>query len=272
MPSRIVPSWIVVAAALDDVHLVAPLRPVLAGVEGAADGIDGQSLLVAMAVAPDLGQRARLADERIVLGNASVIVQADDDAVMIRQVLRRMRFEVAGGRHLPVAHGYEHVAVRVEDDARPVVATTAGLGDEDLLDVEKGAVLETAARHRGCRIVTHRLGVAQVHETVGGEVGMQGDVEQAALALGEDLRHPGHGLGNERAVAHDAQAPRPFRDQHVAVRQPGHRPGDLEAVDRGDDAKVVVGGAMDLRLTGSGYGSEQQQQHGGGERRTRADH
>ena len=67
-----------------------------------------------MAVAPDLRFRAGAVDERIVRRHPAIVVQPDDLAVMIRQVLRRVRLEVALGRHLPIAQRHEKIAGLVE--------------------------------------------------------------------------------------------------------------------------------------------------------------
>ena len=53
---------------------------------------------------------------------------------------------------------------------------------------------------------------------------MRQHLEQAAEHRDPHLGHAGDRLGIERAVAQHAQAPRPLRDQQVAVRQPGEAP------------------------------------------------
>src|SRR5690606_1089622 len=68
----------VVAAGPDEVELVAAARPLLVLPELAGFRMDGEALRVAVAVAPDLGQRALAVHERVVRGDAAILVQADD--------------------------------------------------------------------------------------------------------------------------------------------------------------------------------------------------
>src|SRR6185503_1385723 len=84
----------VVLALLDDVELVAALRTVLALPERVGGPVEVEALRIAMAVTPDLGQRAGAADERVVLRDAAVVVQANDLALTAAQVLRRMTCEI----------------------------------------------------------------------------------------------------------------------------------------------------------------------------------
>jgi len=59
-------------------------------------------------------------------------------------------------------------------------------------------------------------------------------------------------IGQQHAVAHHTQAAGPLGDQHVTVREPCHRPGDFQPVDDGDDAEMMPGGAVYLRLAEAG--------------------
>ncbi len=106
----VVPAW------LNAIELVASLRTVLVGPDVAGLRMDGEPLHVAMSVAPDLRPRAGAVDERIVSRHAPVVVQPDDLAVVIRQILRRMRLELAFRSDLPVAERQEQVPVAVEGD------------------------------------------------------------------------------------------------------------------------------------------------------------
>ena len=58
---------------------------------------------------------------------------------------------------------------------------------------------------------------------------MQRDVHQSLAARREHLRQARERLGVEHAVAHDAEPAAVLRDQHVAVRQEGERPGAHQA-------------------------------------------
>ena len=82
-------------------------------------------------------------------------MQADDLAVVVRQILRRMRLEVAFGRHLPIAERQEQEPVPVERDLAAEMVAALRDGLEELLDVGQPIVLEAAADRGpsspGCR-------------------------------------------------------------------------------------------------------------------------
>src|SRR5690606_14898180 len=84
---------------------------------------------VAMAERPDLRGHAALAGERIVAGDAAVVVEADDLAQVGRHVLGRLEL-------LPVAGRDPQLAGRVEGQAVAEVALAAHLGQlfPDALD------------------------------------------------------------------------------------------------------------------------------------------
>ncbi len=87
-----------------------------------------------------------------------------------------------------------------------------------------------------------RLGVGQVDQVVLLEIGVQGDVHQAAQAPRQQLGQAGDRVGIQHAVADDAQAPVPLGDEHVPVRQEGHAPGMVQALgDHRDVDRLLVG-------------------------------
>ena len=97
-------------------------------------------------------------------------------------------------------------------------------------------------------------GQRQVDQPVVGELRMQGDIEQAALARGEQRRQAGHGHRVKLAVAEPAQAPVALGHQGRAVRQPGDGPGVAEALDHhlGTPAGGLRDVAADRRRRSSG--------------------
>src|SRR5262249_10383851 len=120
----------VVLALLDEVDLVAALRAVLGLPERARGGGERETLRIAVAPAPDLGQRALPSAERIGLRNRAVVVQPHDLALAAAQVLRRMALEIRIHRAIgppreqarhAVAHRHVELAVRAERDARAEV-------------------------------------------------------------------------------------------------------------------------------------------------------
>ena len=76
---------------------------------------------------------------------------------------------------------------------------------------------------------SHRLGVGPVDHPVLGEARRHRDVEEAALAAGEDLGQAGHRLGELPVGGDDAEPAGPLGDQVAAVRQEREAPGMLEA-------------------------------------------
>ena len=236
----------VVQAGPDEVELVAALRSVLVGPQVAGLGVHEQPLRVAVSVAPDLGQGAGLPDERVVVGHAAVVVEADGDAVMVRRVLRGVGRQVAPRAGHPIAHRGEEVSVRVPGQPPPVVTAASGLRLEDVHDLGEPVVLEPAPDHRRRRALFRRPRVAQVQQAVGREVGVRKHLEQSALPPRDHRRDARNRIGQQRPVAHDAQAARALGDEHVAVGQPRDGPGGVEAVGHGHGAVVVKGGALDL--------------------------
>src|SRR4030095_9452336 len=110
----------VVGAGADDVHLVAALRAVLVRPEHAGLGVQRRALLVAVAEVEFLRLPGGLADERIVLRHAAVVVQADHRA--------RVILGLRGAGHLAaVAQREVDVAGAVEDDAPAEVVSRAAL-------------------------------------------------------------------------------------------------------------------------------------------------
>jgi hypothetical protein len=146
--------------------------------------MNGQALHIAMTVAPDLRARSRTAHERIVGWHAAIVVKPHDLAMMVRQVLRRVRFEVALGRHLPVAEREEQIAVLVERDLPAVVTSPFRNGVEQLLHVHQAIVLEAGANQcrPGVGLGGARLRIGEVDQPVRGKVRMRHHLEQSALA------------------------------------------------------------------------------------------
>src|SRR5690606_28093112 len=126
----------------------------------------------------------RQLDERVVRGHAPIVVEADDGAVMIREILRGVLLEIAFGRNLAIAESEEQVAVLVEDNLSAVVAAPLRYGLEQLLDARQPIVLEASADERGRGILAaKRLRITQVEPLVVREVRVRRHLQQPALAL-----------------------------------------------------------------------------------------
>ena len=94
----------VVHAGLYPVELVPALRSMFVGPQLARLRVHEQTLGIPVPVAPDLGQHAVPPDERVVVRHAAVVMEANRDPVVVRQVLRRVRREVSRRARHPIAH------------------------------------------------------------------------------------------------------------------------------------------------------------------------
>ena len=110
----------VILAFLDDVQLVAAARSVIVLPQATGSRIERQAFRAAHAVGPDLGQHARLTDERIVGRRRAIRRDVNDLAEMIVELLR----DVPRRRIRAVAGCQEQIAVAPDRDA------ASGLGAE----------------------------------------------------------------------------------------------------------------------------------------------
>ena len=153
-----------------------------------------------------------------------------------------------------LAGGDEEVAGAVGDDARAVVVggRRGRVLDEDVLHVgEGGAVLGEAAAGGGGGggAAAHGLGVGPVEGAVLGEGRRDGDVEEAALALGDDLGEAGDRRGDAAVGGDDAEAAGALGDEVAAVGEERDAPGVLEGLGDGLD------GELEARARAPGRGS-----------------
>ena len=127
-------------------------------------------------------------------------------------------------------------AVAGDDEQRTVVEKShppavmvgrvlVGLADQDLFETGKRRPVETGAPDREAVGAAGALGVGEIDLAIGGEVRVENDVEEPALVPHVGVRHPGDGRGGEPAVANDAQAALPLRDEQVSAGQKSQRPG-----------------------------------------------
>src|SRR5690606_14525626 len=110
----VVPAW------QDQVDLVTALGAVLALEEISRKRVEREALRAPVAIAPDRRFRARLADERVVLRDPAIVVDAVDRSLMVREILGRVVLTERRWR-LSVTHGDEEVPVAVEDEPRAIV-------------------------------------------------------------------------------------------------------------------------------------------------------
>src|SRR5215831_13156754 len=239
----------VILALLDEGYPGAAARPMLGLPQLSGGGVEREPLGIAVTVAPDLRLGGRLADEGIVRRNRAIRPDANDLAEVVGEILR-----LVAGREV-VAGGQKQIVVRrLHNAAAEMVAAgeRACLAEDYLDRIEPGRafVHQPTARERGARTAVHRLGVTEIDGLILREAAVEHDVEQAALARREHLRHTAE-RGRERAVpGDDAHAPGPLGDQHAAGGQEGERPGMIKALRHVLHRDVAGGGTENLRAGG----------------------
>ena len=177
-----------------------------------------------MSVRPDLGQRTRPTDERVIRGHAAVAL---DPHHLAEVRIERLR---AGPLGVAFAQRHEQPSITREYQARSevVAAGHRRLLPKDHLDVGETPVLETAARDGGAVATVARFRVGQVHEPIGGKIRVEGHVEQATLPDGIDCRHTAERRTHRTVQRDDPQPARTFGHQCAPIRQEGHAPGVFE--------------------------------------------
>ena len=236
----------VVAAGLEDVELVAAVGAVLVLPDVPGPGVQREAEGVAVPDGVDLRPVARLAHEGVVVGHRAVVVEPQHLAAQAHGVLGGHE-EVAvqgpdasAGRHVDLAVGAERDAA-----VEPRVGVER-LGDHEVLDVVQRVPLEPAPREgRRAAAVVVPLGVGHVDQPVVGELGVEGDVHQAAVAVGPHLGQARDGLRVELIVPHHAQPAVPLGDEHAAVGHERDGPGVRQPSRHHADADLVLLGGVD---------------------------
>jgi hypothetical protein len=246
------------------VDFVAPLRPVFVYPQPPVRAQRG-ALGIAVAQAPDLGQRAAAADERVVRRHPAVFGDADHLAVVVVQLLG------VGGPKVPFAQRQEQRAVGAAVD--PVFHDPAAemqpaghlgpLAEKYPHLVQPGAVRrQPAPRQRRAvagTAVGGRLGITPVERAVVGKGAVGHDVEQPTLPAGGHRRQPGQWGGQRSVRADQPHAARPLGDHHAGARQKRQCPGVFQPLRHGHgphgrrDQRLCAPGAAALgrRRTGN---------------------
>ena len=249
----------VVAAGQDGVDLVAATRAELGFPQGAGGGVEGQAVRVAMAIAEDFRPYAGPAEEGVARGRRAIALQSQHLAGQVVQPL---------GAHLvgvAVPGGEVELAVlRPEGDAAAELQPSPRLGRRGVEDwgyrFQRRCVSgEPSADQPGQHAAGHLGGVAEVQFAGGGEVGRQGQVQQAALAAFRHRRHAGQGRRDAAIPPDQAHAPGLFRQQQPTIRQEGAAPGVVQPVGESlyPEARGLGGDDAGRRLCRAG-GSEEQ--------------
>lgn len=173
------------------------------------------------------GRASGAADERVVRRHGAVARDPHHLPQMAAEVLRRCLL-------LPLAEPDIERAVAAEHQAGAEVAVAGDLrrlaeDHRDVVEPRRATVAhKAAAGDRGAGTALARLGVGEIDALAVGEIGVEGDVEEAALAARRDRRHTGDGV-RKAAVLDEPQPARPLGDEHRPVRQEGEAPGMVEA-------------------------------------------
>jgi hypothetical protein len=187
-----------------------------------------------VAEGPDLGLGVGLPDERIVRRHAAVIAKTEDLALMCIRAL-------CDGV-VRTAHCHIEVPIGPERHRSPGWRSSARrISDKELLDInQRHAVQTTADKGRCVSLVTETFDVAQIDQTVVGELRMENDLQQSGQNRAVDSRNAGDRLRVQNAPTDDPQAARiPLGDQNVAVREKREAPRMRQAFhDRHADLRL----------------------------------
>ena len=221
-------------------------RPQLAG-----PGVQRGALHVAVAVAEDLRSRLSVIPERIAGRRLAFVRHPQDLAAVIAEILRALHFPAIAERHVQPTLAIEH-----ETRAEVQSGRRLRLHPEQDLNLLHAVVArppgEFPARQLGS---VHASGVAlrvgPVDPSVPPELGVHGDVEQAALPLGIHAGPAVDRPGIDRSVLRQhAETAGAFGDQHASIGQEHHsdrtRVGQARG-DRDDPDPVFLGGDLGLR-------------------------
>ena len=243
----------VVLAGFGKVDLVAAARSVFAFPQAPTARIDREALHVAMAVTPDRLADAGARRERIVNGLRAIDIQPHQLALQHLEVLRHRLVVAFALADEDVAPAF--ASDRVEGDARTEMHAALQLRQlaVDHAQVGEPGIAERRRRDRGAgSVVVARFGVTQPDAFVRGVIRIEHDIEQPALAFGEDLRHAGDGRREIPVRIDAAQAARAFGNEESAVGQQCDRPGMFQSRGDGFDAHVAGFGRRGLRCRGGG--------------------
>ncbi len=170
------------------------------GPGGAGGGVDGDALDVAVAVGPYFGGGVFLVDEGVVLGGGAVVVDADDFSGVAGEVLCVFAGEGAfdldwGVAAVADAHEEGAVGEPGEDGSEVLGSGFVFVNFEDFCYVVEAGAVVGGAGEDGAVGFGVALGEGEVEGFVFFVFGVEDDVEEAALAAGEDFGDAGDGFG-----------------------------------------------------------------------------
>jgi len=227
----------VVGAAGTEMDLLERVLPDVCDEDAARTGIGAQAKRIAEAARPDrVDVGASPIVERIVDRHRPVPFDADHLPARAGEVLRLRAFVLVAGRDVEGAIGPEVEAPADVSDASPGLVV---LPDDELT---REVPRVTEMRESGDPVPRSRgIGVIDVEEPVGLEVGIERDVDDAALIAGFDRGHPHVRRPRDRLLSRirDEDLPVLLEDQDPAVRQEAQRDrfGDVLRDDLAHEAR-----------------------------------
>ena len=214
-------------------------------------GVNGKSLWIAMAVAPDFGQRVRPVPERIVRRREAVGVNANDLPEMAPQILRLVPMVEIADRHEQVAiEGLQEAAAETR-----VGAPWPG-GTEyrsQLIKSRRLPVGKSCPRNRRPTAAGNRLDIAEVDGCIVRIAAVEGHIEQSWRTVGDGM-DAGNALDRRRQDAirgDNAQASRPLADEHAATWEECQTPRLLQSGRLRFHGDLAGGGPENLRSIGA---------------------
>ncbi len=186
--------------------------------------MQGGALDIAVADRELFRQSAGLLHKRIVDRDPPVVMQADHRPGVVVKALCPLLVTA-------IAEGDEQKALPIEHQARAEVASAVRLGEhpEQNLHVAERLSLQPGTEHLGAVAAFSFGDVGEIDPAVVTKSGVQGHIEQPALADRGDRWQSTHGFRIEPAIGIDQpQAARALADQHSSVRQKGEAPGVFE--------------------------------------------
>src|ERR1700722_1329290 len=263
----------IVSAGLDDADFVSAAGAVLDHPEFARGGIDRGTFGIAMTVGIRFGQHRRLIEERIVLGDRAVFIDAYDAAREIAQDVRVGDFVVCAVvtrlvETETVGAGDEQGAVRREHDAAihtveqhlhifeaALIIAQAGAGQALFADAHAATFrdgrfpdigVEILERPGARRFTGWRRKVREINHAIVREIRIDDHVVERFGGDDFGVWHAGDGRGIEAVHLRDAEKAITLGDQNFAVGQQRERPWSVEARNDGVDFE------RGRRLRGSG--------------------
>ena len=105
-------------------------------------GMNREALRIPVPVTPDLRPGVGAVDKRIVGGNAAVVMDSVDGAMVVGDILGGVSLQISAGRYLSFSDRDDKEAVTAEGESRTVMSATSRHRVEDFFYIPEAIVLE----------------------------------------------------------------------------------------------------------------------------------